>query len=182
MCDMPADGVGSDVETTSTSSRSSLACLLAVGPTSCTSARASKVTAHLHTQRSVLNQMHWITCCKGKHTQHPDALDKQQRVWPALTCWASVSAGGCVRFLMMTGFALLGLEAAGGLLGPIGFAAALGGSGPGSASEGLCRASAAALTACRKGLQTLMFNEGPTCKMSYGRNARHLDRQAQGSD
>lgn len=59
-----------------------------------------------------------------------------------------------MRFLIMTVFALLGLEAAGGLLGPVGFAAALGGSGPGSASEGLCRASAAALTACKKRLFT----------------------------
>lgn len=61
------------------------------------------------------------------------------------TCCASASAGGCARFLMMTGFALLGLAAAANFLGPIGLGptgfAVLSlaeGNDPTCASEGAC--------------------------------------------
>lgn len=61
------------------------------------------------------------------------------------TCCASASAGGCDRFLIMTGFALLTLAAVGSFLGPNGLgplALALlsvaEGIEPTSAAEGAC--------------------------------------------
>ena len=61
------------------------------------------------------------------------------------TCCASPSAGGCARFLIMTGFALLGLAAVGNFLDPIGLGpidfalpSLAEGSAPISASEGAC--------------------------------------------